>query len=217
MKGDIILLQDWHIAAAHAIVNKIIDQINAKDSRYVISIAGESGSGKSETALAVSNELLSFGINSLVLGQDDYFFLPPLLNSKKRREDPDWLGPHVEINFDLFEKNLIDAINGKPELVKPMVDYHANTIESVRISLDGIKVIIAEGTYTSLLKHVDKKVFINRDWKKTLEDRKRRNRGNEVNDPFTEQVLAIEHKIIAGHKQLADFVITDDYEVNCID
>jgi uridine kinase len=217
MKGDIILLQDWHIAAAHAIVNRIIDQINAKDSRYVISIAGESGSGKSETALAVSNELLSFGIKSLVLGQDDYFFLPPLLNSKKRREDPDWLGPHVEINFDLFEKNLIDAINGKPELEKPMVDYHANTIESVSINLDSLKVIIAEGTYTSLLKHVDKKVFINRDWKKTLEDRRRRNRGNEVNDPYTEQVLAIEHKIIAGHKQLADFVITDDYEVIYID
>jgi uridine kinase len=74
-------------------------------------------------------------------------------------------------------------------------------------------VIIAEGTYTSLLKHVDIKVFISRNWLKTLEDRKKRNRGNEVNDPFTELVLATEHKIIAGHKYLADFIINDDYEV----
>jgi uridine kinase len=48
---------------------------------------------------------------------------------------------------------------------------------------------------------------------KTLEDRKKRNRGNEVNDAFTENILATEHKIIAGHKQLADFVINDDFEV----
>jgi uridine kinase len=78
-------------------------------------------------------------------------------------------------------------------------------------------VIIAEGTYTSLLKHVDTKVFISRNWLKTLEDRKKRNRGNEVNDPFTEQILTIEHKIIAGHKQLADFIVSDDYVLTRVD
>ena len=77
----------------------------------------------------------------------------------------------------------------------------------------GVKVIIAEGTYTSLLKHVDTRVFIARNRLDTLEHRKKRNRGNEVGDPFIENVLKIEHKIIAGHRQLADFVITKDYEV----
>jgi hypothetical protein len=74
-------------------------------------------------------------------------------------------------------------------------------------------VLIAEGTYTSLLKHVDTRIFIARDWLETLADRQRRNRGTEVGDAFTEQVLSTEHKIIAGHKQLADFVITKDDEV----
>lgn len=74
-------------------------------------------------------------------------------------------------------------------------------------------VVIAEGTYTSLLNHVDRKVFIARNWLDTLDHRKKRNRGNEVGDPFIEQVLTIEHKIIAGHKQLADFVITKEYDV----
>jgi uridine kinase len=139
------------------------------------------------------------------------------MNSARRREDPDWLGPHVEINFAVFEQNLVDAISGKAELEKPLVDYDANTIETQKISLEGVKVVIAEGTYTSLLKHVDIKVFITRNWLKTLEDRKKRNRGNEVNDPFTEQILAMEHKIIAGHKQLADFVITDEFKVIKVD
>lgn len=213
MKGDVVLLQERHITAARAIVAGIIDQINSKSSRFVITVAGESGSGKSETALAISNELTKFGIKSIVLGQDDYFYLPPKLNSAKRHEDPDWLGPHVEINFSALEQNLIDAVENKAAIEKPLVDYNANKIESETINLDNVKVVIAEGTYTSLLKHVDIKVFISRDWMKTLEDRRIRNRGNEVNDPFTEQILATEHKIIAGHKQLADFLISDEFEV----
>jgi uridine kinase len=125
--------------------------------------------------------------------------------------------PHVEVNFEVFEQNLLDAIHDLSKLTKPLVDYNANTIESETISLVGVKVVLAEGTYTSLLKHVDIKVFIARNWLKTLEDRKKRNRGNEVNDPFTEQILATEHKIIAGHKQLADFVINDEYDVINVD
>ncbi|MHB8136455.1 MAG: uridine kinase family protein [Anaerolineaceae bacterium] len=213
MKGDIVLIQEHHKNAAKGIVAQIIDQIKTKPTRFVITVAGESGSGKSETGVAIANELKDFGIESIVLGQDDYFYLPPKLNSAKRHEDPDWLGPHAEINFAIFEQNLIDAIENKSCIEKPLVDYNANTIEPQVINLEDVKVIIAEGTYTSLLKHVDIKIFISRNWLKTLEDRRRRNRGNEVNDPFTEQILATEHKIIAGHKQLADFIISDEFEV----
>ena len=56
-------------------------------------------------------------------------------------------------------------------------------------------------------------MFIARNRLDTLEHRQKRNRGNEVGDPFIENVLKLEHKIIAGHQQLADFVITRDYDV----
>jgi uridine kinase len=115
-----------------------------------------------------------------------------------------------------MEQNLVSAIQGKREIAKPLVDYDSNTIQEETIPLDGIRVLIAEGTYTSLLKHVDTRIFIARNWLDTLDDRQKRNRGNEVGDPFTEQVLNTEHKIIAGHKQLADFVITKDYEVAAV-
>jgi len=213
MKGDIVLVNEHHISAARIIVSRILERINTIPTRFVISVSGESGSGKSETGLAISNELEKFGIHSVILGQDDYFFLPPKSNSEKRRTDADWLGPHMEVNFEVFERNLIDALRGSSKITKPLIDYNANTVDSEEINLDGVKVIIAEGTYTSLLKHVDVRVFISRDWQKTLEDRRKRNRGNEVNDEFTENILAVEHKIIAGHKQLADFVINDDYDV----
>ena len=195
MKGDIVLLEEHHKKAASEIISNIIDQIKNKPSRFVITVAGESGSGKSETALAIAQELGKHGIKAIVLGQDDYFHLPPKMNSAKRQEDSDWLGPHMEVNFEVFEQNLMDALQGKSQLTKPLVDYNANTIDLETISL------------------VDVKVFISRNWLKTLEARKKRNRGNEVNDPFTEQILATEHKIIAGHKQLADFIINDEYQV----
>jgi uridine kinase len=217
MRGDILILQDCHKQAASEIVPQIIEKIRRKTTRYIITIAGESGSGKSETGKAIADELDKYGIKSILLGQDDYFNLPPRSNDLKRREDPEWLGPHVEVKLDVLEQNLINAIQGKNEILKPLVDYDSNTIEEETLSLDGTKVVIAEGTYTSLLKHVDTKVFISRNWQDTLEHRQKRKRGNEVGDPFIEQVLLMEHKIIAGHKQLADILITKDYDVIFVD
>jgi uridine kinase len=213
MRGDILVLQDYHKRAASEIVPQIIERIRRKTTRYIITVAGESGSGKSETGRAIADELDTFGIKSVLLGQDDYFNLPPKSNDLKRREDPEWLGPHVEVKLDVMEQNLVNAIQGKNEITKPLVDYDSNAIEEETISLDGIKVVIAEGTYTSLLKHVDTRIFISRNWLDTLEHRLKRKRGNEVGDPFIEQVLCMEHKIIAGHKQLADFLITKEYDV----
>jgi uridine kinase len=213
MKGDIIVLEEHHIAAATAIVPHILDAVRAKDGRYTITVAGESGSGKSETGKAIADELAKHEIGAVLLGQDDYFRLPPRSNDAKRREDDSWLGPHVEVRLDLLEQNLIDAINGADQIVKPLVDYDENSVEDETVELAGIKVVIAEGTYTSLLKNVDTKVFIARNRVDTMEHRAKRNRGNEVGDPFIENVLKIEHKIIAGHRQLADFVITREYDV----
>jgi uridine kinase len=213
MKGDILVLEEYHIRAASEIIPQIIEKVRGKNTRYIITVAGESGSGKSETSRALANELEKHGIKSVILGQDDYFILPPKSNNTKRHEDPEWIGPHVEVKLDVLDQNLKNAIQGKSEIKKPLVDYDANTIDEETICLDRIKVVIAEGTYTSLLKNVDTRIFISRNWLDTLDHRQKRNRGNEVGDPFIEQILTTEHKIIAGHKQLADFVITNEYDV----
>ena len=213
MKGDIIVLEEHHKRVAYTIVSQLVENVNIKAARYTIAVAGESGSGKSETARAIVDEFLKYGIKSVVLAQDDYFYLPPKSNEIKRKEDPEWLGPHEEVNFSTLENNLKDAIKGENEITKPLIDYNENSVEEIKIYLTGIKVVIAEGTYTSLLKNIDTRIFIARNRLDTLDHRKKRNRGNEINDSFTEQILFTEHKIIAGHKYLADFVITKDYEV----
>ena len=213
MRGDRLVLLDYHRRAASEIVTHLIPRIEKKKSTYVVTVAGESGCGKSETARAIADELETAGIHSVVLGQDDYFVLPPRSNDLKRRADPEWLGPHVEVRLALLQQNVVSAVQGQHEITKPLVDYESNTIEDEVIQLEGIRVLIAEGTYTSLLRHVDTRVFICRTWLDTLEHRLNRGRGTEAGDPFVERVLGMEHKIIAGHKHLADILITKDYEV----
>jgi uridine kinase len=216
MKGDVILVEEHHRKAAGVIAPAILGKVRSRPTRYVISVAGESGSGKSETAAAIAEELSRLGVRSVVLAQDDYFTLPPRSNDARRREDPEWLGPHVEVNLDLLEDNLRVAIGGAAELTKPLVDYGNNRVGEERISLEGITVIIVEGTYASLLKSVDTRVFIARSRVDTLEHRIKRNRGSEARDPFVEQVLVREHMIIAGHRHLADFIVTREYDVRAV-
>jgi uridine kinase len=95
MKGDVVILEKYHIDASNKILTYILPKILGVNRRYIITVSGESGSGKSETAKALNDALEDEGINCVVLGQDDYFLLPPKSNDKKRREDDTWLGPHV--------------------------------------------------------------------------------------------------------------------------
>ena len=213
MKGDVLVIEAHHRRAAAQIAADLVDAIYAKGGRFIITVAGESGSGKSETAAALAERLLQVGVTSVVLGQDDYFVLPPRSNDERRRADPEWLGPHVEVRFDLLQANVDAALAGAREIEKPVVNYGDNSAATEVASLEGVQVVIVEGTYVSLLRHVDCRIFIARDRLETLEHRRRRNRGSEAADPFVEGVLAVEHKIIAGHRALADFVLTRDFDV----
>ncbi|MEJ2011711.1 MAG: zeta toxin family protein [Anaerolineales bacterium] len=217
MKGDIVVLEPYHREAARKIVPAILGKIDDKPARYAITVAGESGSGKSETAQAIKEELQKAGINAVVLAQDDYFVLPPRSNDARRRSDPDWLGPHVEVRIDLLEQHLLAAIDGADSITKPLVDYDADTIEEESVELGGVDVIIVEGTYTSLLKCTDTRIFIMRTRVDTLAHRQKRARGSEAGDPFIENILKMEHKIIAGHRYLANILITKEYDVVLLD
>ena len=63
----------------------------------------------------------------------------------------------------------------------------------------------------TLLENVHRRVFIDRSRIDTAETRKRRVR--EAQDDYLEQILEIEHAIIAPQKAKADLIITRDYHV----
>jgi ABC-type dipeptide/oligopeptide/nickel transport system ATPase subunit len=52
MKGDKILVEEHHVKAAQQVLTIILPQITRSQEKYALSIAGESGSGKSEVGTA---------------------------------------------------------------------------------------------------------------------------------------------------------------------
>lgn len=213
MRGDIILVGEEHRNAAEQIIDRLIDEIRGSDSRYTMTVAGESGSGKSETGQALKEELDKRGVPAAVLQQDDYYVLPPKFNDAARRANFAWVGT-TEVRLDLLDSHLEAAQRGDGSLTKPLVIYDDNRIDEETISLDGIRVVIAEGVYTSLCEHVNRRVFIARNRLETMEHRQKR--GREQFDPFIEEVLKTEHEIISQHRPRADVVITRDYDVEFV-
>jgi uridine kinase len=213
MKGDVIIVEEHHRRAAAIIADRLAEEVRSRPRRTSISVAGESGSGKSEMGQALIEAFATLGIPGTVLGQDDYFVLPPRSNDRARRHDISTIGPQ-EVRLDLLDEHLAAARAGAAEIRKPLVVYAEDAIEEETISLGGTRVVVAEGTYTTLLRNVDVRVFIARNRLDTMEARVRRAR--EPADPFIEEVLAIEHSIISAHRSRADVVLSRDYEVEFV-
>ena len=209
MIGDHIELKAEYLNLANQVLAKIADNIGAKP--FAISISGESGSGKSTLAVALAELLDRANQPNIILHMDDYFKLPPLSNHKNREKNLENVGQH-EVFLDLLD-NHIEYIkfNKYNQLIKPLSDYASDEIREEVVKINQNSVIIVEGTYTTLLQNIDIKIFIDRDYKSTLENRKKRARDPIT--PFVEKVLAIEHVIISRHKTLSDIIIDQNYQI----
>lgn len=212
MRGDTIIVEEHHRRAAAEIVPALLSGIRRSEEKYTISVAGESGSGKSETATAIAEALAQEGIDSVIFQQDDYFVYPPKSNDRARRDDITWVGPQ-EVRLDLLDEHLNAFRNGAASIDKPLVVYEADSVTAEDMPTADAHVAIAEGTYTSLLENIDTRIFIARDYEQTRAHREMRKRDAAELDPFIDEVLKIEHAIISEHRARVDIVINADYSV----
>lgn len=209
MIGDKINIKDDYLITATEIFHYLNDQLkHAK--KFVIGIGGESGSGKSVTALCLQKVLNQEGFKTQIIHQDDYFIYPPKTNHEKRVADFNHIG-FQEIDFFLLRKNIVDFKQNKPQITKPLVDYPANTIGSETLDFLDVEILIIEGTYILALDNLDVTIFIDRNFKDTYQQRK--NRGREEMDAFIEKVLEKEHQLIYPFHLQSDIIITKDYSV----
>lgn len=210
MRGDKILVQEEHRRAAAAVTQILLPSLVKTDGRFAVSIGGESGSGKSELAVTLTEALEQHEIGSIIIQQDDYFVYPPRTNDAKRRGDIRHVGL-AEVRLDLLDDHVQSILNGAKTIEKPLVVYQGDRITHETLSLEGISVIVVEGTYTTLLENVHSRVFIDRTYEQTARVRLKRDR--EPPDPFLEQVLEIEHGIISNHRSSADIIVTQLFDV----
>lgn len=212
MQGDSVVVEAHHRKAATGILAQLLPLLETSPERYTVSIAGQSGSGKSETAVAFAEVLAGNDITSAILQQDDYFVYPPKTNDRTRRNDVDWVGPQ-EVRLTLMDEHLGAFLNGAKEIEKPLVDYQSDTIKSEVMKFGETRILIAEGTYTTLLENCKTHVFIDRTYLETREHRKKRMRDSSELDPFIDRVLEIEHGIISSHKPQAHIIVDTNYDV----
>lgn len=209
MIGDKVISKPHHRSAAKLIFSALKDGASLR--RTILSIAGESGSGKSEIAHELAKLFNEGGIPTVIFQQDDYFFHPPKTNHAMRLEDINHVGLG-EVNLSLLDEHLkrFKFSTGKP-IEKPLVIFDQDRITEEKITPSDYSLLIVEGTYTTLLKNVDYRIFIDRDFRETLGARMERSR--DPIDSFSEKVLQIEHSIISKHKKLACIIVEKDYSV----
>ncbi len=210
MHGDKILVQEKHRKTAADLAQILFPLLRKIDGRYAISIGGESGSGKSELAVTLADSLGKDEIGTTIIQQDDYFVYPPKTNDNRRRQDISRVGL-AEVRLDLLDDHVRSILNGARTIEKPLVVYQDDRIAQETLPLDGVDVVIVEGTYTTLLKNVHSRVFINSTYEQTSGARLKRDR--EPTDSFLKRVLRIEHKIISNHRHCAGIIVTDSFEI----
>jgi len=206
--GDELVIEEVHTERAREIIEVLQKSFSGK-KKLVMTIAGESGSGKSELAAEIARINEEKDIPTGILQQDDYFVFPPKTNHEMRKKNIDQVGTY-EVKLDFLDSNLRSFKNGAESIYKPLVDYDADQINTELKQVGGLEWLIAEGTYTTALEFADFRVFIDRNYEQTYEDRKER--GRDKLEPFVEDVLKREHEIISSHKNRADLIITSDYQ-----
>ena len=209
MQGDILIINENHRKAAQQALPLFLDKIKASKNIFAITVAGESGAGKSEIAASIAKELDKNNITNFIFQQDDYFIHPPKTNSQIRLNDISQVGIS-EVNLEMLDNEIQMAKDGQTFFEKPLVIFEKNRIDRETVFLEDTKVLIAEGTYTTSLNNVDLRIFIDRDYHDTKASRLERNR--ERQDYYLEQILLIEHDIISKHKDLADIIITKEFD-----
>jgi uridine kinase len=205
-----VVIRPEYFDLAKQLRRMLATHVAARGARTVIGVAGESGSGKSVTAICLARDLEAEGRATLVLHQDDYFHLPPRTNHEHRMRDLSRVGPQ-EVQLELLAGHVAAFRSRQANVDGPVVDYPNNRFLTQRLDLTTPDVLLVEGTYALMLPDLDVRIFLEATHEETRERRAVRNR--DIDEPMVDHVLAIEHQIIAAQRGHATLVIGRDFVV----
>lgn len=134
----------------------------------LIAIAGPSSSGKTTFCNRVRIELLSRGIQPVMISMDDYYLEKDKIAKIQNRQIGDLDLEHINcLDVDLFNKDLFDLINGE-EVTLPRFNFQTGKREVGRtIKVNANSPIMIEGIHalnekltSSIPKHQKYKIYI---------------------------------------------------------
>ncbi|MCK5776559.1 MAG: hypothetical protein KAH25_10295 [Bacteroidales bacterium] len=208
MLGDVLLITEKHLTAAHEIVKVVLEK---KKEKYIIGISGESGSGKSELAHAVAKELKSHGIIAKPLHIDNYYRILPLERTQWRTDNGiEKVVGFGEYDWDTINRNIKEFKNNEKS-TGPCVDLVTEQVDQLTTDYSTVDMIIVDGLYAIETDAVDLRVFIELTYHETKKAQKVR--GKEPQNEYRARVLEQEHKTVQSMKPKADLLVGMDYLV----
>lgn len=182
-----------------------LSELIKSNTKFCVSIGGESGCGESSLAYAICKDLKKqLGLSGFLFHGDDYFKLPPKDNHNIRLRNISQVGIE-EVDLTTLDENILNFKNDNIKISKPLLNYSENLIGQEVINASEYGFCIVEGAYASLLKNPDYKIFMNLTYIDT--EKNRLKRARDIMNAFNEQVLSIEHMIIKEHDKLSNMII----------
>lgn len=212
MIGDVLMIKEIHKEAARAIKKRIVADLQKKDRRYryIVGIAGESGSGKSELAHTLGKFLKEDRIRVKVLHTDDYYKIQPLLRPEWRRTKGfDKIGID-EYDWVKIKKTIRDFKEGQ-ECVMPCIDIIPEQVDKLITDFEKIDLLVVDGLYAIKADGLDLRVFIDLTYQETKINQIMRMK--EEMNTFRLKILDCEHKAVSSLKPKADLIVNKAYQV----
>ena len=202
MIGDKLLFTKKQKIKAQKIAQIICEK---NDLKKIVTISGISGSGKSEVAQLLREELFAQGYKVLLLSLDDYYKSSP----KKRKEVRQQTGVigSKEINWRKLKRITKTFKSNLPYLYVQQYDVFTDSIEHIKKSNKRADILIIEGLYAGYI-ITPFSFFLKTSFEQSYKFRKKRGKEN-PDDLFRQHVIKIENKQVLSYKQYVNTIIEE--------
>jgi uridine kinase len=212
MLGDILNINEQHIAAAEAITKRILSDAGKmpKAYKYAVGISGETLSGKSEISRSIAILLKKQHVRVKILHSGNYYKIPPLLMTEWRKNKGiDSVGIN-EYDWNLLNRNVQDFKEDRESML-PLIDVVPEQVDKLITDFKKIDLLILTGLYAIKADGMDIRIFFDMDCSESIPS----GTGSDQKPPdeFSLKVLEKERMNVHLLKNLADLIVTKGYQV----
>ncbi len=204
MQNQVITITNRHWAAARLILDRVL---NERTPKFIMTVTGEVGTGKSTVSYLLAKLLKDEGIRTKIMDLDNYYKVQPLDRKEWRLKNGlEHVGPE-EYDWNKIYQNIEDFKQSK-KATMPLVDLLTDYVDKLTTDFSGVDVLIIKGLYSIKCKESKIKVFIELSYKEALEQNLYMT--NETTDDFRLQVMQKEQEMVKLLKKDANFFIDFD-------
>ena len=204
MQNQVITITNRHRAAAQLILDRVI---NERTPKFIVTVTGEVGTGKTTISYLLAKLLKDQGIRTKIMDLDNYYKIPPLERKEWRhKQGIEHVGPE-EYDWNKIYENIEDFKQGKKAKM-PLVDLLTDYVDQLTTDFSGVDMLIIKGLYSIKCRESKIKVFIELSYKEAMA--MNLFEATEKTDDFRIQVMQKEQEMVQILKKDANFFIDFD-------